>query len=101
MVALSAPRQRCQAGNMAAPRLRFLMGYAMLEECPFRTEDEEASKLTLLSTGAVSQVVGSGGGDVSLGGHPGICVIMFREAERPLERRRGARGCYLLADTTG
>ena len=28
---------------MAAPELRFPVGYAMLEECPFRTEDEEAS----------------------------------------------------------
>lgn len=41
--AFSAPRQRCQAGNVAAPELRFPVGYAMLEECPFRTEDEEAS----------------------------------------------------------
>lgn len=29
-----------------------------------------------------------------------ICVIMFREAEGPLERRRRASGCALLADTT-
>lgn len=49
------------------------------------------------------------GGDVLLGGLPGggvfgsalwICAIMFREAEGPLERRRGASGCSLLAYTT-
>jgi hypothetical protein len=28
---------------VAAPKLRFPVGYAMSEECPFRTEDEEAS----------------------------------------------------------
>lgn len=28
---------------MAAPKLRFPVEYAMLEQCPFRTEDEEAS----------------------------------------------------------
>ena len=27
-----------------------------------------------------------------------ICVMVFREAERPLERHRDASGCYLLAD---
>jgi hypothetical protein len=39
-------QQRCQTGNMAAPRSRFLTEDAMLEEGSFRTDDEDASKLT-------------------------------------------------------
>lgn len=63
--------------------------------------------LPLRSGGPVSGV-GSKNGGVSLGGllrervfgseTLWICVMMFTEAERPLERHRDASGYYLLAD---
>lgn len=56
---------------MAAPMLCFPMGSAMLEECPFRTEDETSLNSHLRSRGAVSQVLESSRREVSLGRLPG------------------------------
>ncbi|KAL0589188.1 hypothetical protein AAY473_040205 [Plecturocebus cupreus] len=105
-----APPRRGQVGNMAAPESRFPMGYTMLEESPFRIEDEDTSKLTEQGGGAVPLVAGSTGGDVSLGGLTGGGVfgsvvygsVRYRSEKLKglLKRIRGGRGC-LLADTTG
>lgn len=70
-VVFRAPQQCGEAGNMAAPISCFPTRCAMLEECPSRTEDEEASKVTEPSRGAVSQVAGSKAEDVSLSGLSG------------------------------
>lgn len=61
----------------------------MLKECPFPTEDEEASKATEPSGGTVSQVAGS---TLSEGGvlwSIDLCNNVQRN-RGPLERPRGA-----------
>uniref|UniRef100_A0A8C9GRR1 Uncharacterized LOC111535748 n=1 Tax=Piliocolobus tephrosceles TaxID=591936 RepID=A0A8C9GRR1_9PRIM len=101
---LGDPRRRGQVGNMAAPTSRFPMGYTMLEECPFRIEDEDTSKLTEQAVcSKLRWSCPAGGGEQGWGRFSGranwrrglwICslriwVIPFRDTEGPLGKNQG------------